>query len=94
MSKKIKRIRYKIYFLFLFIITLASVFVSVRQYMLYRDLDLKVKKISQNINKELLYQKEIKDKIKNYDSDSNIEKLARNELGFVKSDEIIFFNNK
>ena len=80
---------------FLFVLTLSVVF-SVFIYMqtrLYNEYALEEKRLETELAKErgdlniLLKEKE------NYLSDSYVEKIAREKLGLVRQDEIVFIND-
>lgn len=89
--RKKKKLRYKLYSLLLIFISAVFVFVNYVQYLRYKNLDEHAKQILDEVNKEDDRQKQLNEQIKSYDNDQYIEKVAREKLGMVKSDEIIFY---
>ncbi len=89
MQKK-KKIRHKLYPILLICMGSAFVFLNYIQYKNYRKLNNQANQILNDIQKENDKQKKLQSQIKSYDSDEYIEKTAREKLGFIKSNEIIF----
>ena len=91
---KQKKLRHKFYPFTL--LTISSVFglVYYVQYKNYCALNNKADKILTDIKKENAREKKLKKQIKSYDNNDYIEKIARDKLGLVKSDEIIFYYDK
>lgn len=62
------------------------------QYGIYTELKEAGAEINQEIEFQLARQEELRLELEYSLSDENIEKVAREQLGFVKSNEIIFVN--
>lgn len=84
-NKKVK-LRYVV----LFAIVIYSIISVVNQRMLVRDLELKKQQLKEEIVALEEDVKNLDETIKNSDSSEFIEKVAREDLGMVKPNEIIY----
>ena len=78
---------------FSLMLILSVVMFGIINYVKYKDykkINVLVDNILDDIKKEKDYKKQLENQIKFYDNDSYIEKTAREKLGLVKSDEVIF----
>ena len=78
---------------FSLILIFSVVMFAIINYVKYKDYQ-KISSLAcdilDDIKKQNDYKKQLENQIKFYDDDSYIEKTAREKLGLVKSDEIIF----
>ena len=91
---KEKKLRHKFYPVVLLLICSVFGLIYYAQYKNYCLLNNKSNKILSDIKKESNLKKKLKKQIKSYDNDEYIEKIARDKLGLIKSDEIVFYYEK
>lgn len=89
-SLKKKRVKSRFFSFMLMFSVVMFVIINYVKYNDYRKINILVDSILADIKKEKDYKKQLENQIKFYDNDSYIEKTAREKLGLVKSDEIIF----
>jgi len=78
------------------IFVIGGVFATVNyvKYKNYKKINDQAKKILTEIEKENLRHEKLQAQIKSYDSDEYVEKTAREKLGLIKSDEIVFYQDE
>lgn len=81
-----------IYFIFILVFTFSGVFYLIYQHNLLISYENQVLSLEELIEDSLEEQKELTSQIEYKNSAEYIEKLAREQLGMVKSDEIVFIN--
>lgn len=65
-------------------------FVMLNKYKSYKSLDIELEKINKEIEIEQAHSQNLKQQLNSYEDDEYIERVARNQLGMIKSDEIVF----
>lgn len=94
MKKKVRDknpVKNKFMPLFLCFIILAFALINYFEYKNYEKMDLEAKKIMYDIKKEKNKKRELEKQMNLCQAKNYIEKRARRELGFIKSDEIVFY---
>lgn len=89
-----KNFRIKLFPLLSFFLVSSFVIVNYVQYKNYVKVNNEIKKILNDIDKENLRHQNLQAQIKSCDSNEYIEKIAREKLGMIKSDEIIFYSEE
>lgn len=89
MQKK-KKLRHRLFPILLIFISGTFFFINYIQYKNYKQLNNEANKILNDIQKENNRHKKLQSQIKSYNSDEYIEQIAREKLGLIKSDEVIF----
>lgn len=93
MAKHKKKLRHKLFPFALLFIGSAFGFFNYIQYLNYKRVCAQADEILSQIEKENERHKKLQEQIKTYDSDEYVEHIARTQLGMVKSDEIIFYQD-
>lgn len=58
----------------------------------YGHFNSELKQVRENLEREKKIYEQLKDQRLYYDSDAYVEQLARDQLGYVRPDEIVFVN--
>lgn len=82
----------------LYFVTMAFVILSFSSYLLYKydnlmEYNEKIQQLNEEINKANKKNEELKYQTEYKNSNEYIEKIAREKLGMVKNNEIIFYDN-
>lgn len=96
MKKKSRQITYfkfrKFYFFIIIFIIIFSGLYLFRQYSILKEHENYIYELNNKIKDEEELNKELKKENEYKNSDEYIEKIARDKLGMVKSNEIIFYD--
>ena len=85
----IRMVFYALFWLLLLSATSVVMVMQASRYNTYRDV---LAQVEADLRKEERTNMELQEQMYFYDSDAYIEQLAREHLGYVKPDEIIFIN--
>ena len=83
---------HKLFPLLSFFLVGSFVIVNYVQYKNYTKVNNEIKKILNDIDKENLHNQNLRAQIKSFNSNEYIEQIAREKLGMIKPDEIIFYS--
>ena len=81
----------KLIILFLCCVILMFCFINYAERKNYNKLSFEAKKIMYDIKTEKAKKSDLSRQKNIYNSDSYVEKIARQKLGMIKSDEIVFY---
>ena len=72
------------------IVAVYLVFTFTKQHFQLKDLDQEITSLHQQIEEQTELKQALSEQLNEQDALERVEKVARDELGFLKSDEIVF----
>ncbi len=92
-KKSVVSLKVKANLVLLLVLTFIFAYVFVMQYIEYRKISLQVAEYNELIEQEKKETERLNEQLLYAESDAYIEKIAREQLGFVYPNEVIFYND-